>query len=296
MSTLVHHPGNVMHSDALMFDATLPGFLSFTGVPMLDVEFIGYLLLGPSSQPIIYPLYCSRDSLDNLKAQLSLFAYLLALMVHASPYEMLPSIEVPVFILALHENPMLFLNLPWVKGKTGSDNMLHGVYNHVGVARAHKPPTTIHLAQFPSGYHHTDESVDGSGSILQTTWVDSSAMTSAAGICSGRQVRPKKIKAEHSLHKIMALNGFYAFLIHQAAKEMIFHIVFRTTATNRICLTIADLEPAIFRNTANPPADTLALMGSCCYQSLLTWLVSIWGTSDIMPQYPPATQVHTKLL
>ncbi|KAG2737291.1 hypothetical protein P692DRAFT_20823839, partial [Suillus brevipes Sb2] len=320
--------------------------------------------------------------------------------------------------------------------KTGSDNVLHGVYDYVGMARPQEPPTIIHLAQFPSGYRHIDtaESIDGSESVLQTTWVDSSVIASAVG--SGRRpIRPKKIKAEHSLHKIMAVcrnwgkalaylriylriaiccghsdnphlltnveyaerrlefiralwpraleraniapndlemvltkdtklpmshqevlaltspwitqflydnrrmitysmddprifglgnffglalkhsieallrmftrpqayllpisvNGFNTFLNHQAATEMVFHIVFRTTATNRVRLVMADLEPMIFRSAACPPADTLALVGSCCYQALLTRLINMWGTNDIMPQYPPVTQIHTEL-
>lgn len=119
---------------------------------------------------------------------------------------------------------MPLLNLPWVRGRTGSDNALHGVYDYVslsppcnisysypptlqvGMARPHEPPTIIHLAQFPSGYRHIDtaESIDGSESILQTTWVDSSVIASAVG-SSRRPIRPKKLKAEHSLHKIMAV-------------------------------------------------------------------------------------------
>ncbi|KAG1776267.1 hypothetical protein EV702DRAFT_1198287 [Suillus placidus] len=106
--------------------------------------------------------------------------------------------------LSLHETTVPFLNLPWVKGRTGSDNVLHGVYDYVGMAQPHEPPTIIHFALFPSGYCHTAESIDGSESILQTTWVDSLVIASAVG-SSGRQICPKKIKAEHSLHKIMAV-------------------------------------------------------------------------------------------
>lgn len=65
------------------------------------------------------------------------------------------------------------------------------------------------------------------------------------------------------LHFAPQVNGFNTFLNHQAATEMVFHIVFRTTATNRIRLVMADLEPMTFRSAAYPPADTLALVGSC---------------------------------
>ncbi|KAG1770605.1 carboxyl transferase domain-containing protein [Suillus placidus] len=421
MSILNHNLGDTatMHGNALIFEATLPGFLSLSGMPTFDVDFAGYLSLGLHNQTTIYPLY--------LKEQLALFAYVLAPMVHNSSYEVVPSNE-------LHETTAPFLNLLWVKGRTGSDNVLHGVYDYVGMAQPHEPPTIIHFALFPSGYRHTAESIDGSESILQTTWVDSSVIASAVG-SSGRQICPKKIKAEHSLHKIMAvctnwgkalaylcvymriaiccghsdnphlltnveyaerrlefiqalwpqalecanvaphdlelvltkdtkllmshhevlalaspwitqflydtrrvitysmddhrifglgnffglalkhsietllrmftrpqahllpisLNGFNTFLNHQAATEMVFHIVFRATATNRVRLTMADLEPMIFRSAAYPPAETLALVESCCYQSLLTRLVNMWGANDVMPQYPPVTQVHTEL-
>jgi hypothetical protein len=58
-------------------------------------------------------------------------------------------------------------------------------------------------------------------------------------------------------------NGFATFLTHQMTKEMVYHIVFRTTTTSRIHLTIADLEPATSRNAPHLPVDTLALVGSC---------------------------------
>ncbi|KAG1824023.1 hypothetical protein EV424DRAFT_1538386 [Suillus variegatus] len=350
-------------------------------------------------------------------------------------YELLPSTEVPVYVLALQEIAAPFLNLPWLKGRAGNDEMLHGIYNYVGVGQVDQPSTIIHLVQFPLGYQHLPDegAIDESESILQTTWVESSAMTSAPGV--ERQVHTKKVKAEHSLHRIMGacpnwckslaylriflrifiscghsdnphlltnadygerrlelihslwpgcldranitshnletvlskdsqlpmthnevlalaspwitqflydnrrvisyamndarifglgnffgltlkhsiltllqmftrphahllpirINGFYAFLIHQAAREMVYHIAYRTTTTNRIHLTIADLEPAIFRHGAHLPVDFLALVGSCCYQSFLTKLVSIWGTAEAMPHYPPVSQVHSEL-
>ncbi|KAG2745103.1 hypothetical protein P692DRAFT_201808040 [Suillus brevipes Sb2] len=96
-------------------------------------------------------------------------------------------------------------------------------------------------------------------------------------------------------HFVRQVNKFATFLQHQIAKELVYHIIFRTTATCHICLTIANLEPATFRNATNPPIDTLALVGSCCYQALLARLVIIWGTVDVMPDYPSSSQVHAKL-
>lgn len=58
------------------------------------------------------------------------------------------------------------------------------------------------------------------------------------------------------------LNGFTAFLMHQIAKELIYHMIFRTMSMCPIRFTIADLEPATFRTVANPPVETLALAGS----------------------------------
>ncbi|KAG1784370.1 uncharacterized protein HD556DRAFT_1451854 [Suillus plorans] len=97
----------------------------------------------------------------------------------------------------------------------------------------------------------------------------------------------------HSLP--LSVNSFVKFLENQMAKELVYHVIFRTTATCRVRLTIADFEPQIFRNATNPPVDTLALIGSCCYQALLARLVAIWGTIDLMPDYPSASQVHTEL-
>ncbi|KAG1825058.1 hypothetical protein EV424DRAFT_1603842 [Suillus variegatus] len=58
--------------------------------------------------------------------------------------------DVPIFVLALPET-IPFLNLPWVRGKffSDSDNAIYGVYDH-----------------------DNDQSVNGSESILQTTWVE----------------------------------------------------------------------------------------------------------------------------
>ncbi|KAG1894651.1 uncharacterized protein F5891DRAFT_1194953 [Suillus fuscotomentosus] len=430
MSTFGNHSENTMNTDACYFDPMLSGFFSFSAT---TVELVGYLALG--HQPIVLPLYCPPVGLDLLKQELCLFAYLQTPMVHSTAYELLPSIEVPVYVLALQELAAPFLNLPWLKGKTGNDEMMQGVYNYVGVGQVDLPLTIIHLAQFPFGYQHLpeEEAIDELESVLQTTWVESSAMTSAPGV--ERQVRAKKVKAEHSLHRIMAacpnwcrslaylrifmrifiscghsdnphlltnadygerrlelirslwpgcldraniashdletvlskdcklpmthnevlalaspwitqflydnrrvisyamndarifglgnffgltlkhsilnllqmftrphahllpirINGFYVFLVHQAAKEMVYHIAYRTTTTNRIRLTLADLEPAIFRHAAHLPVDFLALVGSCCYQSFLTKLLSIWGTAEAMPHYPPVSQVHSEL-
>ncbi|KAG1872218.1 hypothetical protein F4604DRAFT_1681322 [Suillus subluteus] len=134
--------------------------------PATNVEFIGYLLL--DTQPTLYPLHCppaglvevggsillvlySAD-LSQLQPELALVTYLSTLMIHSPAYES-PETEVPVYVLILCTTPMLFLNLHWIWGKTGYDNVMHGVYDHASVASADEPETVIHLARHPSGYY-----------------------------------------------------------------------------------------------------------------------------------------------
>ncbi|KAG1738144.1 uncharacterized protein EDB91DRAFT_1082898 [Suillus paluster] len=382
-----------MTADACFFDPMLPGFFSFSGTQRCALSQLFYLStyifkLFYTAYLIYVMVQCPPAGIDALKQQLSLFTYLQTPKLHGTAYELLPSNK-------LQEIAAPFLNLPWLNGRMGNNKMMYSVYNYVGVAWDNEPLTIVHLAQFPLGYQHNDESMDDLESILQTTWIESSAMTSAPEVA--QPVRSKKVKAAHSLHRIMEAcpnwckalaylrvflrmliccghsnnphlltntnyaehrfklicniwpqclehakitsddletvepmdyvvplqhplgdqllheqrlhlwaqqllwldskaqhwdpptdaNGFYAFLTHQAAKEMIFHIVFRTTATNRVHLTIADLEPATFRHAAHLPVDTLALVGLC--------LMSIWGIADVMPQYPAVSQVYGEL-
>ncbi|KAG0697352.1 hypothetical protein DFH29DRAFT_1003821 [Suillus ampliporus] len=392
MSTSVNsvQPETQVNDNACIYNIHPPNLLYFSGIPVISIEFVGYLLLAQPS-PALYPLYCLPAGLDHLKLELSLFTYLRAPMIHSMAYES-PSIEVPVFILALPEI-MPFLNLPWICGRSTSDDsdMIYGVYDCAGVAHAHEPETIIHFAEYPYGHYlplpqDDNQSVDGS-SILQTTWIGSIA------ICCGHSNNPhalvnvnyadhrcellnscwpkslmranvipenletvltKDTKVPMLENAVVALalpwitqflydnrrvvthsmddscifglgnffglaqrycivtllqmftrpyahllpfcaNAFVKFLRHQMVKELIYHIVFRTTATCRVRLTIADLEPTTFRNATNPPVDTLALMGSCCYQALLARLILIWGTIDPMPDYPTPSQVHAEL-
>ncbi|KAG1899894.1 uncharacterized protein F5891DRAFT_1189373 [Suillus fuscotomentosus] len=88
---------------------------------------------------------------------------------------------------------------------------------------------------------------------------------------------------------------YTTFLILQIAKELVYHMIFRTTSTSRIRFTIADLEPATFRTVANPPVDTLALAGSSCYQALLARLLSLYGANEAMPDYPSVAQIYSEL-
>ncbi|KAG1860101.1 hypothetical protein F4604DRAFT_1684478 [Suillus subluteus] len=58
---------------------------------------------------------------------------------------------------------------------------------------------------------------------------------------------------------------------------------------------MADLNTEAFRHAPHPPFDTLALLGSTCYRTLLSKLISIWGITDIMPTFPAVSQVHQEL-
>ncbi|KAG2756189.1 hypothetical protein P692DRAFT_20868714 [Suillus brevipes Sb2] len=93
----------------------------------------------------------------------------------------------------------------------------------------------------------------------------------------------------------LAINGFVHFFREQIAKEIMYHVVFRTTTTCRIRLVLADLDSATFRSAPYPPIDTLALLGSTCYQVLLSKLLGSWRIGDIMPNCPTASQVHEEL-
>ncbi|KAG1851797.1 hypothetical protein C8R48DRAFT_777748 [Suillus tomentosus] len=185
--------------NACIYNIHCPGLQFFAGAPTVCVSFVGYLWIG--AQPMLYPLYCPPTDLDNLKQNLSLFAYLHAPMSHGTPYER-EGKDVPVFVLALPEI-MPFLNLPWLRGKFSSDSAVYGVYDHVGVAREHEPETLIHFAQHPYGYYlPTDQSVNDSESVLHTTWVGSSTIDSSV---TGTRALPciKKETARHSLQRIM---------------------------------------------------------------------------------------------
>jgi hypothetical protein len=59
----------------------------------------------------------------------------------------------------------------------------------------------IHLTQFPCGYQYVKGAMDKLESILQSTWIELSAMTLVSGVM--QQVCSKKVKAEHSFHRIM---------------------------------------------------------------------------------------------
>ncbi|KAG1729929.1 hypothetical protein EDB19DRAFT_1832235 [Suillus lakei] len=385
MSAPVHvHPEDIIDTnklitliddnhDTILFKPTFNLFMSFLfpqGAPTTSIEFIGYVLqFSNPTQPIMYPLYSPLLGLDALRRQLCVITYLETPMLHGSALE-LPGYEVPVFAILLQamETTIPHLNLWWVRGRTGLNTELHGVYHYDDVAHAHEPEVKVYLVAYPFGNYIPDVEPSTNGStILQTMWIGSSVTTfnTPRSIVVNWQPRPRKrILAEHMLTKItqlpmlhndvlalaspwvtqfmydnrhmvfnsmddpcvfslgnffglaqreiiidllkmfmrphahvlpIELNGFATVLMHQVAKEFIYHMILRTTSTSCIRFTIADLEPGIFRTVANPPVDTLALAGSCCYQALLARLLSLFGANETIPDYPSAAQIHSEL-
>jgi hypothetical protein len=57
-------------------------------------------------------------------------------------------------------------------------------------------------------------------------------------------------------------NGFAWFFGCQIAKEIMWHIIFRSSPTHGVRLVLADMEPATFRNVDHPPFPTMSLLGS----------------------------------
>ncbi|KAG1894962.1 uncharacterized protein F5891DRAFT_1194769 [Suillus fuscotomentosus] len=382
--------------NACIYNIHCPGLQFFAGAPTVCVSFVGYLWIG--AQPMLYPLYCPPTDLDNLKQNLSLFAYLHAPMSHGTPYER-EGKDVPVFVLALPEI-MPFLNLPWLRGKFSSDSSrIRCIRSFLqttwvgsstidsSVTRTRALPcikketarhslqrimttcpnwrrglaylrilTRVNVCCGHSGNPHilvTVDYADRRRELLRSCWPqaliraniasenletvltrDTQVPMSESAVLAlalpwlsqfmydNRRVAVRSMDDSrifglgnffglaqrhcivdllqmfihpyaHSLP--LSVNSFVKFLENQMAKELAYHVIFRTTATCRVRLTLADLEPQIFRNATNTPVDTLALMGSCCYQALLARLIAIWGTVDVMPDYPSASQVHGEL-
>lgn len=101
-------------------------------------------------------------------------------------------------------------------------------------------------------------------------------------MCPHSHLLPISVSSMKSLstdvtYLVQQINSFVKFLQHQMAKELVYHVVYLITATCHIHLTIADLEPHIFRNATNPPVDTLALVASCvsafCFMDALFMFV-----------------------
>ncbi|KAG1788527.1 uncharacterized protein HD556DRAFT_1311946 [Suillus plorans] len=92
------------------------------------------------------------------------------------------------------------------------------------------------------------------------------------------------------------LNGFAWFLCQQIAKEIMWHIVFRTSTTHGIPLVLADLNPADFRNAPHPPCPTMSLLGSCCYSALLEKYSTLTNIPvELLLQYPTPILVYNQL-
>ncbi|KAG1840689.1 hypothetical protein C8R48DRAFT_679532 [Suillus tomentosus] len=90
-------------------------------------------------------------------------------------------------------------------------------------------------------------------------------------------------------------NGFYQFLIHQIAKEIVHHVIFRPTETCQVELTIADLEPEKFRNAPHLPWEAMAFFASSCYEVLLKRLSHRPNYRVLLATHPSPSQVFMEL-
>ncbi|KAG1897633.1 uncharacterized protein F5891DRAFT_1191841 [Suillus fuscotomentosus] len=133
--------------DSFMYDNS--GLTSYSGdfVGLDDIDFIGYLALGPG--PTLYPLYC-RPALHNaLKVHISLYAYVLTPVVHRSALETDQGTEVPVYISSFHATNA-HLNLPARSMRVGPDNQFYVVYDCLGPDNS---TTVVHPARHPTGHY-----------------------------------------------------------------------------------------------------------------------------------------------
>ncbi|KAG1870967.1 hypothetical protein C8R48DRAFT_670557 [Suillus tomentosus] len=468
--TLGSYEGPDVGYDHLLYvyDPQLSSLALLSGMPTITINFVGYLSLG--SRPMLHPLYGLPGGHNALRDHLSLFVYVVMPILHCSALQASSDVEVPVFVLAMHDKICPALNLPWVWGKTGINMNIHGVYNHDGIARENEPTTIIHHGVYPMGHlcpivesdyevQFTLPKIDmasqsdvlGQGCSVQDSpipWMGSTINTVSAGpsnalnaksidtqahskkkvaagalnihtimkgcpkrrkalaylcvmlrmvVCCGQAENPHLLVTsdytecrgqllctiwpqclvranidaqeletilttvtqvpmahsdillmaspwlsqflydtrrvvQHSMDnsragfglgadgmwglalrdKILGLlqificpyanvlplanNGFTAFLREQIPKEIMYHDVFRTTTTCRIRLVMADLNAATFRHAPYPPIDTLAFLGSICYQVLLSKLLSIWHVGDIMPIFPTAVKIQQCLI
>ncbi|KAG2099331.1 hypothetical protein BD769DRAFT_1677392 [Suillus cothurnatus] len=142
-----HHAGNPALFDSFIFESI--GLMPLSGdfVDVGDVDFMAYLALGLG--PTLYPLYCPMALHDELRAQISLYAYVLTPTVHLSALETQQSKEVPVYVSSLHSQ-IEQLDFRPKSTRMGPDHRFYVVYDFVG---SENSTTVVHLARHPAGYH-----------------------------------------------------------------------------------------------------------------------------------------------
>ncbi|KAG1786591.1 uncharacterized protein HD556DRAFT_1449539 [Suillus plorans] len=79
------------------------------------------------------------------------------------------------------------------------------------------------------------------------------------------------------------------------AKEIVYHVVFRSQETCNVRLTIADLEPAKFCNAPHPPWEALTFFASSCYEVLLKRLSHYPNCDTLLATFPCPSQVFSEL-
>ncbi|KAG2122955.1 hypothetical protein BD769DRAFT_1670305 [Suillus cothurnatus] len=103
-------------------------------------------------------------------------------------------------------------------------------------------------------------------------------------------------------------NGLVWFFRSKFSKALVWHIVFRQTRSNgvrihsnpQVPLILADLAPELFRNAPHLPVETLALVVSFCYGSLLRKLdeavTNNPGSSYDRNRYPSPATIYKSAL
>ncbi|KAG1856158.1 hypothetical protein F4604DRAFT_1932022 [Suillus subluteus] len=156
-----------------------------------DIDFIGYLALGPG--PTLYPLY--------LTIHISLYTYVLTSVVHHSAFETEQRMEVPMYVNSFYAVNVQ-LNFPAKSTRVGPDNRFYAVYDCVSF---NSSTTVVHIAHHPTGYY------PWSNIALQTfeTMTDAYDSGSLAIIPGSGPVMPDFVTEADSLNDIFVVDELH---------------------------------------------------------------------------------------
>ncbi|KAG1790360.1 uncharacterized protein HD556DRAFT_1446291 [Suillus plorans] len=247
-----------------IYDVLNDSVLPSCGEPATNVDFVGYLSMG--LLPTVYPLYCLTESNYPLRQQLCLTAYICTPVLHASLF-LSPHSDILCYILILDFSAPP-LNLPFLMVVTCKNGM-HGLYHHVDVANPGSC-TVIHIARYPTGYYKKpipeSEILKLASAWFLQFFYDVRRMLgytlddshAGLGLSDGMFSDTLTDKILDGLQ--MFLRPHTNILPLALTKEAVYHVIFRTTNTCGVRLTIADLEPAMFRHAQHLPWETAAFI------------------------------------
>ncbi|KAG1721829.1 hypothetical protein EDD22DRAFT_962397 [Suillus occidentalis] len=95
------------------------------------------------------------------------------------------------------------------------------------------------------------------------------------------------------------LTSSVRFLHMGIAKSLVFYMVYRRTKSANAIRILADVNRAVFRDSAHLPPATLAFVGACCYSALLSYLLDLIKTGGVSidsSQFPAVSVVYDGLL